>query len=200
MTSALVSNGSRVLTPHEVYALRSVISKPSLLALFNLLLYSGMRLSEVRQLVENPGLFDEERKTILIVSGKAKATQRDRNILLNEKGLQAVREFLKNPVYPQSPFAWQKNLIRWCRAAHLEELQIVEHESNRYGVTVRSTRKTWESWLMTCHEDKAVRIALSQGHKESTQIGHYLNLLFTDEEYNQICEEVSDWGMRNGRT
>jgi integrase len=200
MSSALVSNGSRVFTPDEVKAIRSVISKPSLLALFNLLLYTGMRLSEVRQLVDNPLIFDKERKTILIVSGKTKATQKDRNILLNEKGLQAVRGFLKNPVYPQSPFAWQKNLIRWCRAAHLAELPNPDYESNRYGVTVRSTRKTWESWLMTCHEDKAVRIALSQGHKESTQIGHYLNLLFTDEEYNQICEEVSDWGMRNCRT
>lgn len=197
--SALISNGSRVLTPLEVKAIRSVISKPSLLGLFDLLLYTGMRLSEVRQLVDNPGIFDEERKTILIVSGKAKATQKDRNILLNEKGLQAVREFLKCPVYPQSPFAWQKNLIRWCRAAHLSELPNPEHETNPYGITVRSTRKTWESWLMTCHEDKAVRIALSQGHKESTQIGHYLNLLFTDHEYQAICGEVEGWGMRSGR-
>lgn len=199
MVSALVSNGSRVFTPHEVQAIRGVISKPSRLSLFNLLLYTGMRLSEVKQLADNPAIFDQERKTILIVSGKEKATQKDRNVILNEKGVKAVSEFLKTPVYPQSPFAWQKNLIRWCRAAHLAELPNPDHDTNPYGVTVRSTRKTWESWLMTCHEDKAVRIALSQGHKESTQIGHYLNLLFTDEEYHQICHEVSDWGVRPGR-
>lgn len=199
MISALVSNGSRVLTPQEAQAIRSVISKPSLRALFDLLLYTGMRLSEVKQLADNPERFNPGRKHILITSGKAKATQKDRNVILNGKGIQAVQEYLKYRVVPSSPFAWQKNLIRWAKQAGLSELTTPEHDSNPYGVTVRTTRKSWESWLMTGHEDKAVRIALSQGHTQTTQIGHYLNLSFDDQEHQDIITEVQGWGVRNGQ-
>jgi integrase len=204
MSSAITVNGSRVLAPHEVYALRSVISKPSLLALFNLLLYTGMRLTEVKQLINNPKLFDEERKSILIKSTKKEAKQKTRNIILNQKGIDAVKEFLKNPYYPSSPFVWQKNLIRWCRAAHLEESKDYEYETNPYMITVRTTRKTWESWLVAAHEDKFIKIVSSQGHKESTAITCYIGYNFTEDEYHHICGEVSDWGMswgtRNGRS
>lgn len=198
MSSAIVVNGSRVLAPHEVYALRSVISKPSLLALFNLLLYTGMRLTEVKQLIMNPKLFDEERKSILIKSTKKEAKQKTRNIILNQKGIEAVKQFLKNPYYPSSPFVWQKNLIRWCRNAHLDEVEDPEHATNPYMITVRTTRKTWESWLVAVHEDKFIRIVSSQGHKETTAISHYIGLNFKDDEYRDIINEVSDWGVRNG--
>ena len=159
-----------------------------------------MRLTEVKQLIMNPKLFDEERKSMLIKSTKKEAKQKTRNVILNPKGIEAVKEFLKNPYYPSSPFVWQKNLIRWCRNAHLEELQIVEHESNPYGITVRSTRKTWESWLIAVYREEIVMVTSSQGHKETTAIAHYIGLNFTEAEYQDICEEVEGWGMRNGRT
>ena len=49
-SSALTCNSSRVLTPIEADKIRDVIEKPSSKALFNLMLYTGLRLAEVQQL------------------------------------------------------------------------------------------------------------------------------------------------------
>jgi len=194
MVSALSCNGSRVLTPGEAAAIRRAISKPSNRALFDLMIYTGLRLEEVRQLIENPDIFDEERRLLVIKSGKAKARQKERNVILSDTGVQAVRAFLKTPKMPNSSSAWQVNLIRWSRAAGLSPLPgRSDDRGNVYGITVRTSRKSWESWLLTAYPDRAAWIALSQGHTESTALGHYLNLSFTDEERGDILNEVLGW-------
>ena len=192
--NALTCNGSRILTPNEADRIRNVIRKPSSRALFDLLLYTGLRLSEVKQLNDNPQLFDQERRTITIRSGKAKATQRSRNVTLSDKGLEALTAYLLNPAVPNSPSAWQMNLLRWSRQAHLQEIPGESPGSNPYGITVRTSRKSWESWLLTAFPDKAAYIALSQGHTESTALRHYLNLSFTMAEKDTIMKEVRGWG------
>lgn len=194
MTSALTCNGSRVFTPAEAASVRGIISKPSNRALFDLMLYTGMRLEEVRQLIACPEIFDEERRALVIKSGKAKALQRSRNVFLCDKGMEAVRAFLQSPKMPSSSSAWQMNLIRWCKAAGLTPLPGRSEESgNIYGVTVRTSRKSLESWLLTAYPDRAAWIALSQGHTETTALGHYLNLTFTQSERGDILNEVSGW-------
>jgi len=195
MTSALISNGSRVLTPGEVTLIREVISKPSNRALFDLMIYSGLRLEEVRQLVEHPEIFNEERKSILIRSKKVKATQKTRNVILSDKGVDAVKAFIQSPKMPSSSSAWQMNLIRWSRQAGLSPLPDRSGEAgNVYGINVRTSRKTWESWLVTAYPNRAVEIAMSQGHTESVAIKHYLNCNFTREEKDSILNEVMGWG------
>ena len=194
MASALTCNGSRVLTPGEADSIRRVISKPSNRALFDLMLYTGLRLEEVRQLVEHPEIFDEERRLLVIKSGKAKASQRSRNVILSDKGVEAVRAFLQAPKMPASSSAWQTNLIRWSKIAGLSPLPGRDNEGgNVYGITVRTSRKSLESWLLTAYPDRAAWIALSQGHTETTALGHYLNVSFTDQEREAIVEEVRGW-------
>jgi integrase len=196
MAKALESNGSRVLTPEEAGQIRAVIEKPSLMALWDLLLYTGLRLAEVKQLRDNPDIFDQERRTITIKSGKVKAKQFKRNVCLSDKGLAAVRAYLENPTVPASPTAWQLNLIRWATRARLAAIpeQDKTSPSNPTGITARTTRKSWESWLLTAYPDEIVRITLSQGHTESTALRHYMNLSFTQEEREAIRAEVTGWG------
>jgi integrase len=191
--SALICNGSRVLTPSEASAIRSVISKPSSRALFDLLLYTGLRLSEVKQLANNPAIFDEQRKTITIASSKKESTQKTRNVHLCENGIMAVKAFIDNPKIPSSPSAWQMNLIRWCRAGRVEPLAGKDplDTGNIFGITVRTTRKTLESWLLMSYPDRSVYIALSQGHTVLVQLQHYLNLSYTEDETNEIRGLVS---------
>ena len=194
MASALTCNGSRVLTPGEADSIRRVISKPSNRALFDLMLYTGLRLEEVRQLVEHPEIFDEERRLLVIKSGKAKASQKSRNVILSDKGVEAVRAFLQAPKMPASSSAWQTNLIRWSKIAGLSPLPGRSEEGgNVYGITVRTSRKSLESWLLTAYPDRAAWIALSQGHTETTALGHYLNVSFTDQERSDILGEVRGW-------
>lgn len=194
MTSALTCNGSRLWSPAEVDAIRGVIRKPSNRALFDLMLYTGLRLEEVKQLVACPEIFDEERRRLTIKSGKAKASQKERDVKLCDKGIEAVKAFLKTPKVPSSPTAWQMNLIRWSKEAGLTPLPgRADGSGNIYGVTVRTSRKTLESWLLTAYPDRAAYVALSQGHTETTSLRHYLNLSFTDEEREAIPDEVRGW-------
>jgi len=194
MVSALLCNGSRVLTPTEASAIRSVISKPSSRILFDLLLYTGLRFAEVRQIADNPVIFDEERGTLSIRSMKPSATQAARNVILGEKGAAAVREFIASGrKIPSHVTTWQNNLIAWCKAARLSPLPTVPEKGNPYGITARTTRKTWESWLLAACPDQIVRITLSQGHSETVALRHYLNVSFTAAEKETIKAEVVGW-------
>jgi len=194
MSSALVSNGSRVLTPTESDAMRAVIAKPSNRLLFDLLTFTGLRLTEVQQLVAFPNVYDPERRIITIRSGKALATQRTRNVRLCDRGVAAVERFLERPKVPASSSAWQQNLIRWARAARLVPIPGKEHDAyNPCGLTVRTTRKTLESWLLASYPAMATYVALSQGHTEITAMRHYLNLSFTPEERAMIADQVAGW-------
>ena len=192
--SALLSNGSRVLTPIEAEALRRIISKPSSRVLFDLLLYTGIRFVEVRQLAESPGIYDSYRELIRIRSGKVKATQKERNVYLCHRGIAAVEKYLDQPTVPTSSSAWQQNLIRWARAARL--IPVPGGDPNAYNpcrLTVRTTRKTIESWLLTTFPEVALKIISSQGHTEMTALKHYLNLSFTPEERVAIADQVKGW-------
>ena len=195
--SALICNGQRVLTPDEVAAIQNVITKPSSRALFDLMLYTGLRLSEVKQIVQNPAIFDEKRKIITITSSKKEATQKTRNVHLCDNGIKAVKAFIQNPKIPSSPSAWQMNLIRWCKSARIDPLAgkdvMDAGNKNVYGITVRTTRKTLESWLLTAYPDRSVYVALSQGHTVLVQLQHYLNLSYTEEEIAEIKEQVKGW-------
>ena len=145
-------------------------------------------------MVEHPEIFDEERRLLVIKSGKAKASQKSRNVILSDKGVEAVRAFLQAPKMPASSSAWQTNLIRWSKIAGLSPLPGRSEEGgNIFGITVRTSRKSLESWLLTAYPDRAAWIALSQGHTETTALGHYLNVSFTDQEREDIIEEVRGW-------
>jgi len=194
MTSALQCNSSRILTVDEANRIRAVIEKPSSRALFDLLLCTGMRLSEVKQLRDNPAIFDQERRSIVIKSGKTQASQAGRNVCLSDKGMQAVKAYLALPSVPGSPTGWQKNLIRWAQRARLTALPGHEISGNPTGITVRTSRKSLESWLLSAHPDKLPYIVLSQGHNEMMSIRHYLNIAFTAAERADIQREVRGWG------
>jgi len=196
MASALTCNSSRLLVPDEANKIRDRIEKPSLRALYDLLLYTGLRLVEVKQLAENPAIFDPDRRTITIKSGKTRASQLSRNVCLSDKGLEAVVEYLKNPTVPTSPHVWQDNLIRWSRRAGLPDLPGREGSANPTGITVRTTRKSWESWLLSAYPDKVINITLSQGHTETTALRHYFNISFTPAERAAIKDETRGWSCQ----
>lgn len=192
--NALQVNGSRILSPAEAATIRSVIRKPSNRALFDLLLYTGLRFVEIRQLAETPEIYDRERRLLSIRSGKSRATQKYRNVILCNKGVVAVERYLQNPKLPASSSAWQTNLIRWCRQAGVSELP-GRRGSNPYGITVRTSRKTLESWLLSAYPNKISWVALSQGHTESVSLRHYLTAGFTNGEREAIRGEVKGWGV-----
>lgn len=194
MPSVLACSGSRILPPAEAAAIRSVIAKPSSCALFDLLLYTGLRFAEVRQLVTDPSIFDEDRGILTILNMKPRATAPVRIVLLSDRGRAAVQTFIDlGAKVPGSHNAWHQNLIHWSRAAELTALPSSKATGNPTGIRVRTTRKTWESWLLAACPDRLIDIALSQGHSETIAIRHYGNLAWTPDEREAIRAEVVGW-------
>ncbi len=85
------------------------------------------------------------------------------------------------------------NLIRWAKRARITALPGYEQDNNPTGITVRTTRKTWESWLLASYPDKVINITLSQGHTETTALRHYFNISFTPAERQALKEETRGW-------
>ena len=195
MSSALHCNGSRVLTPPEADAIRRSASKPTSRALFDVLLFTGLRFSELRQLATDPTVYDETRRQLQIVSTKAKATQGMRNVWLCDKGRVAVQAFLDlGAKMPGNVSTYQGNLIRWAHLAGLAPLRTATAASNPAGVTARTTRKTLESWLLATYPAEVWNVISSQGHNETTALKHYFNIGFTAAEREAIRAEVVGWG------
>ena len=105
-SSALTCNSTRVLTPERRTrhgpSLRSHLPGHSMTSC-SIQGSDWQKLSSYKQ----PGIFDQERRTITIKSGKAKASQISRNVCLSDKGLLAVEEYLKTPSVPELPMSWQ---------------------------------------------------------------------------------------------
>ena len=59
--------------------------------------------------------------------------------------------------------------------------------------SLKSLRKTYESWLVYYYPQQQLEVAMSQGHTMVTQVRHYLNLPFTQREKLEMGEYVEGW-------
>lgn len=191
MPSALQVNGSRVLTPAEASAIRSVIVRPSLRTVFDMMIYTGIRYAELAQVT--PATFDPDRRRIIIRSGKARAKQKARDVKLCHKGIAAVAAYLESGARPPGVRAWREDLIGWARSARLSPLSVATATGNPAGLTARTTRKTLESWLLVAYPDRFIEIIKSQGHSESVALEHYVNISWMPAEREAIRGEVVGW-------
>jgi len=206
MTAAILKTGVRVLTPAEYRSLEAQITKPSIKKLVRALLLSGMRYAEILRLKGSPHDFDPERRTIYVKAGKTRTSKRERYVHLNDAGVQAIGEYLadERTAYPSST-VMGLNLQAWAKAAALSAAPTLEgaiieaganagdERNNVWGLSVKSFRKSWESWLVATCPEKMALIALSQGHETETGMAHYMGISFTQAERAEIREMVQGW-------
>lgn len=150
-----------------------------------------MRYKEVLSLKEDSIGFDPSRKMIKVRSGKKTSTYSERFVRLTEDGVNAVHDFLNDERtdYP-STSVLMMDLVTWGRRAYLSPAPELEgmimtgaiagyERNNVYGLSVKTFRKTWESWLAASYPDIIEWICLSQGHTSKTSMAHYLGVPFT---------------------
>lgn len=166
----------------------------------------------------------DHRMTVRVKSGKSRACQKERYVRLTPEGVEAVRAFLEDEreKYP-SPAGIALNLVSWSKAAELEEVpemvgEVYHQEKeakdkktgemkvksaganegmerkNVWGMSVKSFRKTWESWLTVTYPDQIDIITQSMGHEAVTAMKHYWGLPFTSDEKMDIRDMVKGWG------
>jgi hypothetical protein len=164
-----------------------------------------MRYQEVLRLKADPSGFDPIRRVIKVKSGKKASQYSERFVRPTEDGVNAVHDFLddERKKYPSSTVLMM-NLVTWGRRAFLlpaPELKgLIDiganagfERNNVYGLSVKSFRKTWESWLASTYPDIIEWICLSQGHTSRTSMAHYLGVPFTADERSHIYKYTVGW-------
>ena len=181
----ITRNGVRIFRPDECKRFIAAIPKPEYRTMFQALLYSGMRYVEMKRLWKHPNWFDGEfinlpREAVF----KQKRSQLERSVTLNPQGRMAIEFYLRNKKCQLPSWqGWHENLTRWAENAHLDPI----------GMSAKTTRKTWESWLVFYYPNRIANIVLSQGHILVTSLQHYLNMPFNSEDKLLMREFVQGW-------
>ena len=180
----LYANGVRILRPNEVTKLLSAIPKEDNKAKFEVMLYTGARYSEIKALFDHPRWFNGVSIDMPNTKYLVKKHIKSRNIRLNPQGQRAINQYLYRCKHGMPHYSnWFKDLHRWCDIALLDS----------DGIGIKTTRKTWESWLVKHYESKTLHILSSMGHTQATALQHYLNLGFSTEDINQMKIFVDGW-------
>lgn len=177
----IFKNDIRILLPSEFKAIYNAIDKHEYKSKLETMLLTGMRYNELRSLYKRKQDFNGD--TIHVVSGKKKARQKERYVRLNNQGKRAVEYFLHAKRNLPSREAWNENLIRWCKKANVDP----------DGISTKTFRKTWESWLAVKYPDNFHLIFLSQGHTDKTSLQYYLMCPFKPEAQLEMNYYTDGW-------
>ena len=183
MKGPILRNGVRILRPQEFRLIVDNI-KPDYQIMFKTLLLTGMRYVEAKRFQIHTDWFDGDfinlpNSAML----KQKAKMRERSIRLNNLGRTLMPLFLNLERGLPSRVSWREDLRRWASNVGLKP----------DGLCAKTSRKTWESWLMYYYPERRLEIVLNQGHTDATSIKHYLNMPFTNEDKVAMGEYVSGW-------
>ena len=181
MTILHPDTNTAIFRPNEVRKLIHEIPKNENRERFEVLLYTGCRYTELLEVFGKMERIDGH--TLKIKNTKALAKTRFRYVQLNNPGIRAVEYYIRGKKPLPHYVTWDENLKRWCEMANIDPT----------GVGVKSTRKTWESWLVTTYPEQIERIFLSQGHSRFIALKHYLTLPFTKEDKEDIKYYVDGW-------
>lgn len=180
----IIRQGTRILRPKEYNALLQGCPKIDLKTMLQALLYTGVRYIEMSRFQRNPQWFDGEFLHLPQEASKKKMrTQLERWVRLNNQGKMALQYFISLERSLPTYQTWQENLITWARRSGLDPI----------GLCSKTTRKTWESWLMFYYPTQIAMITLSQGHTQIISLQHYVNMPFTQSDRLEIKDFVEGW-------
>ena len=180
----LIKQNTRIFRPSEYRLVVGAIPKQDHRTMVNALLLTGMRYVEMQRFQQHPEWFDGEFIHLPdYAQKKHKRKQKSRVILLNSLGKQIIPYFLQLDKKLPCSETWKTNLRRWTINAGLPP----------DNVGVKTTRKTWESWLLSKYPTRVMEITLSQGHTSITSIQHYMSIGFNDIDNLQMDEYIGGW-------
>lgn len=174
----------RIFRPNEAKLFIAAIPKREYQLMFKALLYSGMRYIEMIRFQKHPQWFDGDFIHLpQEAQKKKKRKQLERWVRLNPRGKEVIWSFLDIDKTLPKYSSWVENLQRWAKVANVG----IE------GLSPKTTRKTWESWLVFYFEKDLIKILSSQGHTKSVSLEHYVNLPFVEIDRIQMKEFVDGW-------
>jgi integrase len=175
---------TRILRPAEYGHLRDGAKSTDNKTLLDGCLLLGARYEECRRIQTNPDWFDGNFIHLPAEAQlKAKRKQNERWIRLSTLGKAIIPYFLLCSSKLPDVHVWNKELKRWAQKQDLDPV----------GISARTLRKTYESWLIMSYPEASNLIFLSQGHTTLTSLQHYINLPFTEEEKKEMRRWVEGW-------
>lgn len=171
----------RILTPSEFQAMKDAplpnhfkISTQQRNMWLDVMMSTGMRYKELLILDANWEWFDSKNNAITLPKEFTK-TKKDRTVHLTPAFSKGLAQYLHEFKTVELPTinVMNANLRRWSKATFWENGK----ETFPYGYypTVKTFRKSWESWLLMA--DYSIhKVALSQGHTVAVSEHHYANL------------------------
>ena len=169
---------TRILRPSEYEAIYAK-AKGEYRIIFSCLLMTGMRYEELRRLRKHPEWVSGP--NIYLPSEamrKDKRTQPQRFVKLSYAGREAIKRLFD--LDPDLP----RNVV--------VDNYIKRNFGNFEGFTLKSFRKTWESWLVFYYK-LPLEVALSQGHTMTTQLQHYVGIPFSEKDKMEMKQYVEGW-------
>ena len=147
-------------------------------------LITGMRYAELRKFQDHPEWYDEESNFIEIPEEtKAGRKHPRRYIRLPNIAREVIPRFFELKLKYPTEQGWIENLKRWMVNAGLDPAY----------VGTKTTRKTWESWLILTYPHRIMEIVMSQGHTVETSLNHYFNIPFTPKDRQEMKKWVDGW-------
>jgi len=176
----------RVFRPWEAKQFIKAIPKKENRTNFEALLYSGMRYKETQRLLEKPEMFEPNNHRIHLNSyaiRKKKIKMKERYVILNPIGVRVIEAYIEQQHPLPNYGAWRKNLKRWARFANIDDRRL----------SPKTTRKSYEGWLVTSYPDMSNIVFISQGHTDMVALRHYVTLPFTPQDKLDMKEFIYGW-------
>lgn len=181
MTLLHPGDDTAVFRPSEVRKLQYGIPKTINKQRFDVLFYTGCRYTELQECHRKYNRI--EGNSLKVINTKALVKNKYRYVVLNNQGRRAVEDYFKHDKPLPTYSSWFFGLKRWCRKIGIDD----------NGVGLKSTRKTWESYLVTKYPEQIEKIFLSQGHTELVALKHYLTIPFSKEDKDEMTYYVEGW-------
>jgi hypothetical protein len=169
---------TRIFRPVEIQAIRKIL-KEEKRKQFDVLLVTGMRFIEFKRFYYHPEWIDNNGRFIHLPIGavKKKRTEfKSRSVRLSSLGAELVPRLFETNKLTKSRGCWDSLLKRVA----------IKAELNPEGISVKSTRKTWESWLLAKYSKRALEIWSSQGHNDVVSYKHYMNTAFIESDLKDM--------------
>lgn len=167
----------RVLRPSEFKLIRESVKKDKGI-LLDCVLLTGMRYEELIRLRRNEDWLSG--KFVYLpewAEKKVKRKQKERIINLSIMGRYILPQLFDVKVPSRSAFdKWLSYNFRLIK-----------------GLSAKSFRKTYGSWLLSLYPESLMDIALSQGHDALTELNHYAKNGFLDRDKQEMKEFIEGW-------
>lgn len=177
----------RILTPKEYETIKAAIPTDQHRTMFDILLITEMRYAEFLRLYDHKEWYNEKRNIIHLPEEaqlKHKRKQVERTIHPLPYGFNYLMKAFWAGKRPPLEATWNQNIQRWSQKAGI----------NPYGMSVKTTRKTLESWQIAAGIPEST-VCLRAGHDSVTSMKHYQGLAFSEDEKRDIKKQLMEWGI-----